>query len=53
MRQAARNNQVYLTLHANKELKNDRLDYGDVINRVLTGEIVGQQIDESEEKYLI
>lgn len=53
MREAARNNAVYLTLHANKELKNDRLDYDDVINCLLTGVIVEQQLDETEEKYLI
>ena len=53
MRQAARNGEIYLTLHANKELKNDSLVYGDVVSCILTGEIIEQQIDEAEEKYLI
>lgn len=44
---------VYLTIHATRELKNDRLIYDDVINCILTGEIIEQQLDQDEEKYLI
>ena len=55
MREAALAGRVYLVIHANRELKADRLVYDDVINCLLTGEIVEQQFDEDwqEEKYVI
>jgi hypothetical protein len=53
MREAVAADRVYLTFHANKELKADGLDFDDVINCILTGEIMEQQLDEGEEKYLL
>lgn len=55
MRAAALAGRVYLTFHANRELKEDGLRYEDVINCLLTGEIVEQQfdVDRQEEKYLL
>lgn len=55
MRDAALAGRVYLVIHANRELKADRLVYDDVINCLLTGEIVEQQFDEDwqEEKYVV
>ncbi len=55
MREAAAAGRVYLTIHANKELKRDRLDYGDVVHCLLTGEIIEQQFDDDwgEDKYLV
>lgn len=55
IRKAATERRVYLTIHANKELKNDYLTYQDVIHCLLGGEIIEQQIDSttSEEKYLL
>lgn len=55
MREAALAGRVFLTFHANKELKNDKLSYDDVINCILTGEIIEQQFDaeRGEDKYLI
>ncbi len=53
--QAARDGRVYLTLHANKELKIDNLTYDDVINCLLTGDVVTDQYDPDydETKYVI
>ena len=53
MRKAVAADRVYLTFHANKELKADSLDFDDIINCILTGEIMEQQSDEGEEKYLL
>ncbi|HEX4951304.1 MAG TPA: DUF4258 domain-containing protein [Blastocatellia bacterium] len=53
MREAAAADRVYLTFHANKELKADGLDYDDVIHCILTGEIMEQQLDDGEEKYVL
>ena len=44
---------VYLSFHANKELKADKLKFDDVLNCILTGEIIEQQLDDGEEKYLL
>lgn len=44
---------MFLTFHANKELKADGLEYEDVINCLLTGLIMEQQLDEGDEKYLV
>jgi hypothetical protein len=44
-RQAARAGRVYLSFHANEELAADDLIYDDMINCLLTGEIVGDQYD--------
>ncbi len=52
-REAAANRRVYLTIHANKELKSDRLTYADIINCLLTGEVMAQQFDRDEEKYVL
>jgi hypothetical protein len=55
MRDTALAGRVYLTIHANRELKDDDLTVGDVINCLMTGEIVEQQFDDDwqEEKYVI
>lgn len=55
MREAALAGQVYLVIHANRELKADSLVYDDAINCLLTGEIIEQQFDEDwqEEKYVV
>lgn len=55
MQEAARAGRVFLTFHANKELKDDKLTYDDVVNCVLTGEIIEQQFDveRAEDKYLV
>ncbi len=55
MRSAAAARRVYLVIHANRELKNDRLTYEDVIHCILTGEIIEQQIDleYGDEKYVL
>lgn len=53
MRKAVAADRVFLTFHANKELKADGLGYEDVINCLLTGVIMEQQLDEGEEKYLV
>ena len=53
MRKAVAADRVYLTFHSNKELKADGLDFDDVINCILTGEIMERQLDEGEEKYLL
>jgi hypothetical protein len=45
IRHAARAGRVYLTIHATKELKVEKLTYDDVINCLLTGEIVKDQYD--------
>jgi len=44
-RRAARAGSVYLSFHANEELAADDLIYADVINCLLTGEIIGDQYD--------
>ncbi|HZS05358.1 MAG TPA: DUF4258 domain-containing protein [Blastocatellia bacterium] len=49
MRQAALEDRVYLTLHANRELKNDGLTYDDVRQCILAGEIIEQQRDQHED----
>ena len=53
MRAAATASHVYLVPHANRELKEDRLSYDDVLSCILTGEIVEQQLDDGEDKYVI
>lgn len=53
LHEAAARRRVYLTIHANKELKNDRLSYIDVINCLLTGVVMEQQLDDDEEKYVV
>ena len=55
MQEAARKGQVYLTEHARDEMANDDLTFQDVINCVLTGEIVEQQYDPKwdENKYVV
>ena len=55
MRAAAAVRRVYLVIHANRELKNDRLTYEDVIHCILTGEIIELQIDleYADEKYVL
>lgn len=53
MRQAVAADRVFLSFHANKELKADRLQFGDIINCILSGEIIEQQLDDSDEKYLL
>ena len=53
MRQAVAADKVYLSFHANKELKADKLKFDDVLNCILTGEIIEQQLDDGEEKYLV
>ncbi len=53
MRQAVAADKVYLSFHANKELKADKLKFDDVLNCILTGEIIEQQQDDGEEKYLL
>ena len=53
MRKAVAADRVYLTFHANKELKADGLDFDDVINCILTGEIMEQQLEKGEDKYLL
>lgn len=55
MREAALTGRVYLVIQANRELKADGFVYDDVINCLLTGEIVEQQFDEDwqEEKFVI
>lgn len=55
MRSAVGAGRLYLTLHANKELKADGLEFEDVAHCILTGEIVEQQPDPDcgEDKYVI
>jgi hypothetical protein len=55
MREAAVAGRVYLTPHAIRELKDDDLTVDDLVNCLLTGEIIEQQFDDDrqEEKYLI
>ncbi len=53
MRQAVAADKVYLTFHANKELKADKLTFEDIISCILSGEIIEQQQDDGEEKYLL
>jgi hypothetical protein len=55
IREAARTGRVYLTLHANKELKADGLTYDDIVQCLLIGEIVRDRIDpdRNETKYVI
>lgn len=55
LRNAAAAGRVYLAIHANKELKSDRLTYEDIVNCILTGEIIEQQFDSArqEEKYVL
>lgn len=45
VRQAAHAGRVYLSFHANEELAADDLAYDDLINCLLTGEIVSDQYD--------
>lgn len=55
MRDAARFGWVYLSEHARDEMAEDDLTFQDVINCILTGEIVEQQYDlkRKEYKYVI
>ena len=55
MRSAVNAGYLYLTLHANKELKADGLEFEDVAHCILTGEIIEQQsdLDHGEDKYVI
>ena len=54
MQEAARYGRVYLTEHARDEMADDDLTFQDVINCILTGEIVEQQYDlkRQENKYV-
>ena len=55
MRRAASAELVYLTEHARDEMADDGLTFQDVINCILTGEIVDCQYDvgRAENKYVI
>lgn len=55
MREAAQAKRVYLTEHARDEMADDGLTFQDVINCILTGEIVQQQFDirRNENVYVI
>jgi hypothetical protein len=55
MRKAARAGLVYLTEHAREEMADDSLTFQDVINCILTGDIVDCQRDigRGENKYVI
>lgn len=55
MRKAARAGLVYLTEHARDEMADDSLTFQDVINCILTGDIVECQYDAArdENKYVI
>jgi uncharacterized protein DUF4258 len=55
MRKAARAGLVYLTEHARDEMADDSLTFQDVINCILTGDIVDCQRDigRNENKYVI
>ena len=55
MRKAARAGLVYLTEHARDEMADDRLTFQDVINCILTGDIVDCQYDVARDgnKYVI
>lgn len=55
MRKAAQAGYVYLSEHARDEMANDKLTFQDVINCILTGEIIEQQYDDerNENKYVI
>ncbi len=55
MRRAVRAGRVVMTNHAVKEMKRDGLDFDDIVNAILTGEIVKQQFDpeRNEDKYII
>ena len=55
MRGAARTGFVYLTEHARDEMADDGLTFQDVINCILTGDIVDCQYDvaRDENKYVI
>ena len=55
MRDAARYGRVYLTEPARDEMADDDLTFRDVMNCILTGEIVEQQYDlkRKEYKYVI
>ena len=55
MQEAARAGLVYLTEHARDEMADDGLTFLDVINCILTGEIVDCQYDvgRGENKYVI
>jgi len=55
MREAASAGLIYLTEHARDEMADDGLTFQDVINCILTGEIVDCQYDvgRGENKYVI
>ncbi|VEN74704.1 conserved hypothetical protein [Candidatus Desulfarcum epimagneticum] len=55
MREAIRNRQYIMTLHAEEEMNDDNLSIFDIENIVLTGEIIERQRDiiTKESKYLI
>jgi len=55
MRKAARAGLVYLTEHARDEMDDESLTFQDVVNCILTGEIVNCQYDvaRGENKYVI
>ena len=55
MREAARWGRVYLTEHTRDEMADDDLTFRDVLNCILTGEIIEQQYDlkRKEYKYVI
>jgi uncharacterized protein DUF4258 len=55
MRDAARKGNVHYTVHAREEMYHENISEGDVINCILTGEIVKRQWDifRFENKYVI
>jgi hypothetical protein len=55
MQQAARVGRVYITEHARDEMADERLTFQDVVNCLLSGEIVKHQYDAEwdENKYVV
>ncbi len=51
MQEAARKGLIYLTEHARDEMADDDLTFQDVVNCILTGEIVEQQYDPKRDEY--
>ena len=53
MQEAVKAGRIRFRLHALDELADEGLLPADAINCILTGEIMEQQVDEGEEKYLL
>jgi hypothetical protein len=51
MRRAVRAERVVMANHAVKEMKRDGLIFDDVVNAILTGEIINQQFDPERNEY--